>query len=247
MRALGSPPPLRVRPSPPVWALNGDPARRRQGAALAKPAGPPPEGRVAPARRTAPLPSAVTEASTDPAWQHPPRETTAEVGRAGKAPAGSSEAASWGARLGAAGVDALVVLAAVLAAAGLSIAAFGPARLVPYARHGFDYVLDGLVLERQLGLILLALAVAIGGAYATVAHALGGATFGKRLFGLRVVGPGGAPVALSQSFARTLVACLTGAPAGLGFAFALFDRQHAALHDRLVGTRVVRHPPAAPP
>lgn len=64
---------------------------------------------------------------------------------------------------------------------------------------------------------------------------MSGASPGKRLLRLRIVGPAGERPALGTALARSLVAMLgvfSAAP-------ALFDSKHRALHDRAARTRVV--------
>jgi uncharacterized RDD family membrane protein YckC len=83
----------------------------------------------------------------------------------------------------------------------------------------------------------------VGFVYATVAHALAGATLGKRLAGIRVIGPDGRPPGFAQSAARTAWAVISLAGLGLGLLPALRSPSGRALHDLLAGTRVVEAPP----
>jgi len=74
-----------------------------------------------------------------------------------------------------------------------------------------------------------------------VAFTAGGQTLGKMAVGIRVVPEGdGSSLDLGRAFLRTLMWLLLAVPAGLGFATALFSRDHRGLHDRFAGTRVVR-------
>jgi len=67
----------------------------------------------------------------------------------------------------------------------------------------------------------------------------GGQTLPMKTWKLRLVSAGGGPVSISRATARYLLACLSAALAGAGFAWALFDRDRQFLHDRLAGTRIV--------
>jgi len=78
--------------------------------------------------------------------------------------------------------------------------------------------------------------------YATLAHALGGATLGKWLVRIRVVGPDGAPPSLTRSAVRSGLALLSLALLGLGLLLALFTRTGRALHDLVARTWVVEAP-----
>jgi uncharacterized RDD family membrane protein YckC len=75
--------------------------------------------------------------------------------------------------------------------------------------------------------------------YQTLAHALSGATLGKRILGLRVVGSDGRRPGLGRSGARALLAAVSVLLLGLGVLLALFTRSGRALHDLAARTWVV--------
>jgi uncharacterized RDD family membrane protein YckC len=85
--------------------------------------------------------------------------------------------------------------------------------------------------------------IACSWAYWIVLEAAWGTTVGKRLFGLRVVGAGGAPPTWGQSFGRNLMRVVDSIPFVipylLGFFFAVTDDERRRLGDRVAGTRVV--------
>jgi resuscitation-promoting factor RpfA len=103
-------------------------------------------------------------------------------------------------------------------------------------------VLDLLARERVIAFSIAAAVALALATYATLAHALGGATLGKRLVGIRVVGPDGAPPSPARSAIRSFLAVLSAAFLGLGFLLALFTRTGRALHDLLARTWVVKAP-----
>jgi uncharacterized RDD family membrane protein YckC len=70
-----------------------------------------------------------------------------------------------------------------------------------------------------------------------------GETLGMRAWKLRIIGPDGAPPTWARGFSRFAAALLSWGPLGLGFLWALVDRDGLAWHDRLSGTRLVRAPP----
>lgn len=78
--------------------------------------------------------------------------------------------------------------------------------------------------------------------YVTVAHALAGATIGKRVVGIRVVDLDGRPPGFARSAARSAWAALSLALLGIGLLPALLSPSGRALHDLLAGTRVVEAP-----
>lgn len=93
-----------------------------------------------------------------------------------------------------------------------------------------------IALPLLAGIAILALV------YQTLAHALAGATVGKRLFGLRVVGPDGRRPSLGRAAARAALSAASALILGLGLAAALFTRSGRSLHDISCGTWVVEAP-----
>ncbi len=137
-------------------------------------------------------------------------------------------------------VDAVPFAAAGIALARRFVREAGAALSVP--PEGLDGLLDLLARERVIA-VSVACAVALALAvYATLAHALGGATLGKRLVGIRVVGPDGAPPSPARSAIRSGLALVSAALLGLGFLLAFFTRTGRALHDLVARTWVVKAP-----
>jgi uncharacterized RDD family membrane protein YckC len=66
----------------------------------------------------------------------------------------------------------------------------------------------------------------------------GGQTLPMQTWKLRVVGADGQRVHLKQALARYLFAVAGVSLLGCGIIWALFDRDHQFLHDRLAGTRI---------
>jgi uncharacterized RDD family membrane protein YckC len=102
--------------------------------------------------------------------------------------------------------------------------------------------LDLLSRERAILLPLAAFLVVLAAVYATLAHALMGATLGKRALGVRVVSRHGTRPSLARAAIRSTVALVSAAVLGLGFLLALFTRSGRALHDLVAGTYVVEAP-----
>lgn len=128
-------------------------------------------------------------------------------------------AAAWG-------VDLVVVVAAAappLLLAWLALPA-GPHLAAPLVRAA------------------AALALLLGFGYAALAHAVMGATFGKRLLGIQVIGPDGERPGIARSAARAAVAVLGCAALGAGVLAALFTPSRRGLHDLLADTVVIRTP-----
>lgn len=70
----------------------------------------------------------------------------------------------------------------------------------------------------------------------------GGQTLGMRAWRLRVVDRNGHPLGPARALARVAAGIVALLPAGLGFLWALVDREKLGLHDRLSGTRLLHDP-----
>ncbi len=135
-------------------------------------------------------------------------------------------AATPGSRVGAALIDAalllsldllIVVLTIRVANLSLTLADIGRLRPAPMAAF--------------FGLLAFLYLVAF-----TIS---GGQTVGKMIFGLRVTGDDGRPVDLTGAVVRALGGIVSFLTLGALFVPVLFDADRRAVHDRLAGTRVV--------
>lgn len=90
-------------------------------------------------------------------------------------------------------------------------------------------------------LILLTVTLALLAAYYLLAmFSIGGRTIGMMMGGLRVVDEYGNEPTTRALFLRATGYVAAAVPAGLGFAWAIVNRDRCGLHDLLSGTRVVR-------
>jgi uncharacterized RDD family membrane protein YckC len=85
-----------------------------------------------------------------------------------------------------------------------------------------------------------AFVLVVPAAYVVVMHGTSGRTLGKMLVGARVVNVSGEPVGYPRALARYLAWFLSVLPLLLGFVLAAVRPDRRALHDLIVGTRVVR-------
>jgi uncharacterized RDD family membrane protein YckC len=83
---------------------------------------------------------------------------------------------------------------------------------------------------------------AVTGVYATASWRRGGQTLGMRPWRLRLVGADGATPGRAALWRRYAVGTASLLLGGLGFWWALFDRDRLTWHDRASGTRLVRMP-----
>ncbi|MEJ5375457.1 MAG: RDD family protein [bacterium] len=122
----------------------------------------------------------------------------------------------------------------------LSLAAlvgmYAASRLGGITDHGFS-------LEGKPALVALAAMLVLGFAYHWLMEGLTGATLGKALMGLRVMGPTGRPCGLKASLVRNLLRVLDGLGLYLvGLVVAIFSKKRKRLGDHLGKTVVVEFP-----
>lgn len=89
--------------------------------------------------------------------------------------------------------------------------------------------------------------ILIAGAFFSWFWSRNGQTLGMRAWRLRVVTANGDSVSLPKAMLRYACAWASLLPAGLGFWWALLDRQNKCWHDHLSGTRLVQLPKKPPP
>ena len=122
-------------------------------------------------------------------------------------------------------------------------------RTAAWIVDGLPFALAALLLARALGgghlaleLQLVAVAALASFAYQTLCHWLAGATLGKRLLGLGVVGPDGERPGPGRSALRAGAAVLGTLLLGIGPLLALFTESGQGLHDLVARTLVVDLP-----
>lgn len=153
--------------------------------------------------------------------------TNASAAAPNRVLSGGRAYASLGLRLAGLLYDLLMVTAIILIGALTFLPATGGEAPAPgsWAAHGLQAYL--------LALVYL---------FFAVSWTRGGGTVGMLAWRLRVVNGRGLSPTLQQASLRFAAAALSWGLLGLGFAWALVDREHRALHDRLAGTWLVREP-----
>lgn len=124
-------------------------------------------------------------------------------------------------RLASALYDLILVAALVLIATFPFLAFFGD------ATHGW---------RRHA---LQAWVILVAGAYFVWFWTRGGQTLPMKTWHIRVVRSDGAPLGTARAIHRYAIAFLGLLAVGLGFAWALLDRDRQFLHDRLAGTALI--------
>jgi uncharacterized RDD family membrane protein YckC len=151
-------------------------------------------------------------------------------------PQGDFPPASLGRRFAAIGYDTLLCIALLLVTAfayKLVLMAFiGEARLKALSESGS---LDGDPLLSALLFIVLF------GFFAKFwTHS--GQTLGMQVWGIRVQNADGSGISLLQALLRFMVSIASWLCVGLGFVWALFDKQNLSWHDKYSNSQLVRVP-----
>jgi uncharacterized RDD family membrane protein YckC len=94
-------------------------------------------------------------------------------------------------------------------------------------------------------LVFQAYLLLVGGVYFTWFWCHGGQTLAMKTWRIRLVDGDGGPVGPGRAWVRYALAVLGLVTFGLGFIWALWDRDRQFLHDHLAGTRLVADEPAA--
>lgn len=151
-------------------------------------------------------------------------------------PQGKFSPASLGRRMAAICYDALLCFALLLVTAfvyKLVLMAFiGEARLKTLSESGS---LDG---DPLLSSILLLVLFGFFAKFWT--HS--GQTLGMQVWGIRVQNADGSAISLLQALLRFMVSIASWLCVGLGFIWALFDKQNRSWHDSYSGSQLVRVP-----
>jgi uncharacterized RDD family membrane protein YckC len=153
-------------------------------------------------------------------------------------------AAGFPRRLLAAFIDIFLitlVASAVTGAAALALGVPLPGR----KELGPDLLLAGVLDRSPMAVGAAGLFLGIGALYHFYLGGLTGQTVGKRLMNLRVISSRGLPPGPLGGMLRFLGLVLSVLPAGLGWLWCLFDREHRALHDHISGTYVIQVAPGA--
>lgn len=164
-----------------------------------------------------------------PLLPDPPVEETAEeptVAVRASSRARTAEPAGMGARLMAAAVDLVLLLAIDASVLYLTL------RLV-----GLEFRAEDVTVLPMIPLVAFMAVLAF--LYLVGFSLGGGQTIGKMLTGIRVAGDDGRGVDMTGAVVRALGCLAIGATFGLAYLPVFFAGDHRGMHDRLAGTRVV--------
>jgi len=133
----------------------------------------------------------------------------------------------------------LAILVAVSASVTLIVALLLNVAMPRLEEIGPDLLVAGILDRNPMAVGAVGLFCGITGLYQLYFAGISGQTLGMRLAGVRLISVKGTPPGPGRGMIRLLALAVSLLPAGLGWFWALFDREHRALHDHLAGTYVI--------
>lgn len=104
---------------------------------------------------------------------------------------------------------------------------------------GPDLLVAGILDRNPMAVGAVGLFLGMTGLYELYFAGISGQTLGMRLCGIRLISYRGTSPGPARGLVRLIALAVSLLPAGLGWLWALFDREHRALHDHLAGTYVI--------
>jgi uncharacterized RDD family membrane protein YckC len=104
---------------------------------------------------------------------------------------------------------------------------------------GPDLLVAGILDRSPMAVGAVGLFLGMTGLYQLYFGGMSGQTPGMRLLGIRLISARGTAPGAARGLLRLLALVPSLLPAGLGWLWALFDREHRALHDHLAGSYVI--------
>ena len=104
---------------------------------------------------------------------------------------------------------------------------------------GPDLLVAGILDRNPMAVGAVGLLLGMAGLYQLYFAGMAGQTLGMRLVGIRLIYRRGRPPGPARGLLRLVALAPSVGPAALGWLWALFDREHRALHDHLAGTYVI--------
>ena len=144
----------------------------------------------------------------------------------------------FGRRLLAAAVDGFLLGGVVLAVTMAAAVALGTP--LPHVREiGPDLLVAGILDRNPMTVGAFGLLAGITVLYQLYCGGIAGQTIGMKLMHIRIISVRGKAPGAVRGLVRVLAFAVSVLPAGLGWLWSIFDREHRALHDYLAGTYVI--------
>lgn len=142
-------------------------------------------------------------------------------------------------RRGTAGLIDLLIVLALTTAVTAGAAVVLSVRLPGLREIGPDLLVAGILDRNPMAVGAAGLFLGIAALYQIYFGGILGQTLGKRLMRIRIISVRGAAPGATRGMVRAVALMLSLVPAGLGWLWAIFDREHRSVHDHLSGTYVI--------
>lgn len=144
----------------------------------------------------------------------------------------------FGRRFVAATVDAAILFVFSLLVTTITALILGAP--MPHAKEiGPDLLVAGILDRSPMAVGAIGLFVGLTVLYQLYFASMSGQTIGMRLCGIRLISTRGRAPGPVRGLIRVAALVVSVLPGGLGWLWAIFDREHRALHDHLAGTYVI--------
>jgi uncharacterized RDD family membrane protein YckC len=111
---------------------------------------------------------------------------------------------------------------------------------MPHIREiGPDLLVAGILDRNPMAVGAIGLFAGLTILYELYGAGMAGQTLGMRLVQIRIISSRGRPPGAVRGLVRVLAFLPSVLPGGLGWLWAVFDREHRALHDHIAGTYVI--------
>jgi uncharacterized RDD family membrane protein YckC len=147
-------------------------------------------------------------------------------------------ASGFGRRFVAATIDGLL-LASISTVVTFVTAVVLGAPLPRFREIGPDLLVAGILDRNPMAVGTLGLLAGLVILYHLFGVGMAGQTLGMRVVRIRVIASRGRPPGAVRGLVRVLALLVSVLPGGLGWLWAIFDREHRSLHDHIAGTYVI--------
>ena len=144
-------------------------------------------------------------------------------------------------RFAASVVDGVVLLVLALAVTAVTALILG-APMPTTKELGPDLLVAGVLDRNPMAVGAIGLFAGLTVLYQLYFASMAGQTIGMRLLGIRLISGRGRAPGPVRGLVRVVAMAISVLPGGLGWLWAIFDREHRALHDHLAGTYVILDP-----
>ena len=141
-------------------------------------------------------------------------------------------------RFVAAAVDGAVLIVLSLSVTAVTALVLG-APLPSLKEIGPDLLVAGVLDRNPMAVGAIGLFFGLAVLYQLYFASMSGQTIGMRLVGIRVISSRGRAPGPVRGRLRVVAMVVSVLPGGLGWLWAIFDREHRALHDHVAGTYVI--------